>query len=423
MGTLFNGEILNIPFISVDYLTKSKNHLYFVSHAHSDHFQGLNSEVTIHCTRITAEFFHLKFNIPRSNLVALQGSQIINFGRKSLKVTVIDANHCYGSCMFYFEYLEHKILYTGDCRLDGEYLKLQRNFFSNLKVTEIYFDNTLAGRRFYELPTITESLISLTKFIKKQRKSTMFFIDYLYVGHEVLFEILFKKFNQKIHVDLEFMKMYQNIPCKLSNGFLSEVMTLNPLETKFHYCTSMRCARQFKIHKCAEGCPHENIVIRASVLTFRSSINFNERKFNQTLQLFEKELDSFQHNERKSCVVQIDSENSHNFNLLLSLHSSVLELDVFLRFFNLPSSKIYPIVKVSEYIQGPIKVNSHQHAYRFLTLETTLKSTTCNEVVQSTFPKIDNNQETLFEYIPSTFPEEDTKSDMLIEIKPAYFLK
>lgn len=88
----------------------SYNYVYFLSHMHSDHYQGLTNEWChgpIYCSEITKRVLLNKF--PRiKGVIGLEMNKLYEIylnEDKSLKVDVMlfDANHIIGSAMFLFE--------------------------------------------------------------------------------------------------------------------------------------------------------------------------------------------------------------------------------------------------------------------------------------------------------------------------------
>ena len=387
MGSKFKGFIADVPFIRVDYITKEMDYLYFVSHAHTDHLMGLNKEVKIHCTEPTGLYLQLKFDIPCNNIIILKQRQIINHKNKELCVELLDANHCNGSCMFLFKYNGVQVLYTGDCRLDGKYLSTNKTVFENMNLTHLYFDNTFSSARFYELPTIEESLHCLIRFIKKNPKTTHFYINFLFIGHEILFEMIYIHCRLKIHVDDSFLEMHRMIPCSLMDGYLADVMTTNAKETKFHFCPkSISCAKLFKPHNnCDLQCLHNNIIIKPCAMSFRSSITFDQGRYFQRLRQYQEDLVNFKYNPKKKCLVKHDK---HNYRLLLSLHSSTIEIDTFLRIINCPTPNMYTIVAFNAFVHSEKYEYIEQDAYHFMTME----STCSPDVILSSYPDIDNKE-------------------------------
>jgi len=98
---------------------------YFLSHFHADHYMGLDCHWnfgTIFCTSTTAGLVRQRLR-PKCNIVImdLDVEYPLNVGGQAVKVTLLDANHCPGSCCMLFSFPEvgRRVLHTGDFRFDA----------------------------------------------------------------------------------------------------------------------------------------------------------------------------------------------------------------------------------------------------------------------------------------------------------------
>lgn len=94
---------------------------FLLSHFHTDHLTGLHSgwcAGTIFCTPVTRALVLSQFDIDAHRVVGLQldKSTTISAAGVDLRVTVLDARHIVGSCMFHVASALGVILYTGDFR-------------------------------------------------------------------------------------------------------------------------------------------------------------------------------------------------------------------------------------------------------------------------------------------------------------------
>ena len=147
----------------------------------------------LYCSQITKEFVLKKFPLlPEKTIVAL----IPNEPRTihvydscdifKLRATAIPSNHCPGSLMFLFERLDaegevcKRILYTGDFRLDNSLLPLTslrslHDGFTPLDIDEIYLDTTFCSPQYLTFPTRQESEEKIWELCQKWiRKNGMF---------------------------------------------------------------------------------------------------------------------------------------------------------------------------------------------------------------------------------------------------------
>ncbi|KAM7270522.1 hypothetical protein ACFE04_029736 [Oxalis oulophora] len=150
--------------ISVD-KWREESRLYFLTHMHADHIQGLTSNWSkgpLFCSLITAKLFPSKFpNFDLSLLIVLDigswHSIPIPSSSLSLEVLAIDAHHCPGAVMFLFRGEFGCILYTGDFRweldsmraMDGRTLLIKA--LKGDAVDVVYLDNTYCNPS-YDFP-------------------------------------------------------------------------------------------------------------------------------------------------------------------------------------------------------------------------------------------------------------------------------
>jgi len=156
-----NGTLLQGLPIAVDYWRLPKSHekfkqyLYFLTHLHTDHTQGLTSTWTepIYTSELNAELVISMLKVNPSLVIPLEiGTTIMidlpsAYGTEEsqlISVTPIDANHIKGSVMFLFEGRFGKILHTGDFRLCDS--MLQNPTLKMISESEsldlLYVDNT-----------------------------------------------------------------------------------------------------------------------------------------------------------------------------------------------------------------------------------------------------------------------------------------
>ena len=119
----------------------------FLTHAHTDHVNGIQSfrrPRTLHCTKITAKMIVLKY--PQIHQCIQTCDVGSSFVIDDVKIHVLDANHTPGSAMFLFELKNgKKILHTGDCRADNNVVNSIRPFSP---VDHLYLDCTFALQPF-----------------------------------------------------------------------------------------------------------------------------------------------------------------------------------------------------------------------------------------------------------------------------------
>lgn len=146
--------------ISVDYFLKKSGSRYnFLTHAHSDHYRGLDKKWTrsVYCSPETAKLLphimgYTADSPPPAGLInPLEENVPHKFD--SFQVTLVNANHCPGAVMFVFEGSKIEeiaggaVLCTGDFRADKMFLESlkpgnQLHWMTEIKFGIIYLDNT-----------------------------------------------------------------------------------------------------------------------------------------------------------------------------------------------------------------------------------------------------------------------------------------
>lgn len=146
-----NGKVIPGTPIAVDFWKTREcpnARLFFLTHLHGDHIVGLSSswQHKIYCSEVTGKLLVERYDIDASLISPLETgcSHILYVDSdqiEQMSVTVINAHHCPGSVMFFFEGYFGKILYTGDIRFDSE-MKDDPLMGNLLHADTLYLDNT-----------------------------------------------------------------------------------------------------------------------------------------------------------------------------------------------------------------------------------------------------------------------------------------
>ncbi|KAK4846796.1 hypothetical protein QYF36_021984 [Acer negundo] len=156
---------MEIGLISVDRWTQGSQ-VYFLTHLHSDHTQGLTSTWSrglLFCSRLTAKLLPFKF--PGLNLSLLRVLEIDSWHSISLispssgekmavEVMAIDAHHCPGAIMLLFRGEFGCLLYTGDFRWETSSERAKAGRTTLIKALKddvvdiLYLDNTFCNPSF-----------------------------------------------------------------------------------------------------------------------------------------------------------------------------------------------------------------------------------------------------------------------------------
>ncbi|KAJ0422295.1 hypothetical protein BJY00DRAFT_300406 [Aspergillus carlsbadensis] len=254
----FDGIVQEFPFITIDYFRKNPKRpsplACFLSHAHSDHLQGLESfrAPFIYCSAATRELLlqiekyphRMNFNngilesrrLHYKHLSKLlrpiplnTPTEIDLTPRLSIRVTLLDANHCTGAVMFFIEGDGKAILYTGDIRAEPWWVdSLIRHpilipyTLGNKSLDKIYLDTTFANtsHAFHTFPSKAEGLAELLRKLEPYPEDTIFYFRAWTFGYEEVWRVLSAALKSKIHVDRYQIGLYRSVAssCKEGSG-------------------------------------------------------------------------------------------------------------------------------------------------------------------------------------------------------------
>ncbi|KAK4326663.1 hypothetical protein Pmani_002822 [Petrolisthes manimaculis] len=152
-----NGCVIQGTPIAVDFWKPTKApqvRLFFLTHLHADHTQGLTSSwrLPIYTSPTNAVLLKHKFKLS-GNIVReleVRESYLIPLdddGDHTITVTVLDANHVPGAVMFLFQGYFGNILYSGDMRWYPELVEdpVLREVVVSRQLDRLYLDNTFSA--------------------------------------------------------------------------------------------------------------------------------------------------------------------------------------------------------------------------------------------------------------------------------------
>lgn len=177
---------------------------HFLSHAHQDHMKGLTRTFpySIYCTLITSQLL----NITNVTFVLLELNQKLKL-QNNLYVTALEANHCDGSIMLFFEVENQRMLYTCDFRF------LHNSNYKNIKnIDKLYFDDTFYHMK--HLPSYADSFKDLLSTIFEIRKNDNFKNNSkIYINANILgIESILRLLSDTLHEGFQFSKSMKNTP-------------------------------------------------------------------------------------------------------------------------------------------------------------------------------------------------------------------
>ncbi|KAK6003357.1 hypothetical protein QM012_001202 [Aureobasidium pullulans] len=245
----FDGIVREFPYIiRIDNFTNYPDEppplACFLSHVHSDHLKGLESfkSTFIYCTAQTRELllrlekYPHRMNFARGILesrkqtyrrlknhikpIPLETPTEIELAPgQSIRVTLFDANHCLGSCMFLIEGNGKAILYTGDLRSEQWWVNtLVRNPVllpytkGTQRLDNIYLDTTFASSDAleYEMPSKAEGLTELIEKASQYPPETIFYLNTWTFGYEEAWVALSAALKTRVHLDDYRWRLYSS---------------------------------------------------------------------------------------------------------------------------------------------------------------------------------------------------------------------
>ncbi|ODQ63425.1 hypothetical protein NADFUDRAFT_53690 [Nadsonia fulvescens var. elongata DSM 6958] len=190
-----------------------------------------------------------------------------------IQVTLIDANHCIGSCMFLIEDHKKSILYTGDIRVDSNFLaSLSKQpvvlpYIVNKKLDTIYIDTTFSIRSepYTEIPPNIQGIIDIIQIIQLYPEETRFYLNTSTAGtnsdcisgYEDIWLYLASAYKAKVHVNLSQYLLFENLSSFNNKGSFpfssyftgrsntekvnQGCLTTQGSDAKFHSCKREEC--------------------------------------------------------------------------------------------------------------------------------------------------------------------------------------
>lgn len=237
---------------------------FFLSHFHKDHMRGIEDEC-----------FQMAFNNDQNNMLLYASPLTITFLKRNktidlkedkllpleigsphllkvhsenfeyICVTLLPAGHCPGSVMFLIEVNQHRILYTGDFRVQLEDVKNFKPLLTSTErypkhISSLYLDTTFASKKYYEFPGRKESSDNLIKVVEEwldkdpDNKICLWMPGY--VGIEYAIVEVAKYFKKSVHVHKKkYEELYSSIAAL--DNYVTPILTDN----RIHACSKNEC--------------------------------------------------------------------------------------------------------------------------------------------------------------------------------------
>ncbi|KAI5849762.1 hypothetical protein BZA05DRAFT_401479 [Tricharina praecox] len=279
----FKGVLAEFPDIRVDYFRPSSSPAdkpplaCFLSHIHSDHVQGLEGAYNapfIYCSVATKELLiRLQRKTHRLNLqrgvietshchyrektrllktIPLDTPTEVEVGPgRTVRVTLIDANHCVGAVIFLFEGDGKAILYTGDIRAEAWWVEyIARHpvllpYSTGVKRLDmIYLDTSCAAKGLDKFSSKREGVADLLRQLDRYPTDTIFHLNTWTFGYEEVWVTLASYFKSQIHLSPYHYKLFKSVQWAhgsylagftLGNSEQAGILTTNPA-VRIHSC-------------------------------------------------------------------------------------------------------------------------------------------------------------------------------------------
>lgn len=213
-----------------------KSSVYFLSHCHTDHMEGLDNltnlrlingnheAFTLYTSPVSAEILkRLRPGIAsKVKPLDIEVPTLIPVKEKFVCVTLIRAGHCPGSVMFLFEHEKKIILYTGDYRIHkNDFRKFNAFKYPSgalKRIDKIYLDTTFFFKCYPFFPSrqtcVKEVCNIIREWLEQSKNHSIQLSTSARYGYEDLLIEVSKELDMPIHVrdsDAEY-KFFRCIP-------------------------------------------------------------------------------------------------------------------------------------------------------------------------------------------------------------------
>eukprot|EP00917_Polyrhabdina_sp_WS-2016_P014392 GHVP01031486.1.p2 GENE.GHVP01031486.1~~GHVP01031486.1.p2 ORF type:complete len:406 (+),score=66.91 GHVP01031486.1:2394-3611(+) len=204
---------------------------FFLTHAHSDHCQGLDSSFSspVFCTRLTAQLLKIIFKEKAPDTFVCCEYNVPTKVEKSsafpaFEFEFINSNHSPGSCSIIFRTFEGVIVYAGDSRLSNslnQHMSERSRLYSPLGIKRLHFDPTFCDSHF-SFPTKEASLSALRQLLRSFDEKSPISLLFDWMGTEEL-----------VAVAVEFLHANEVIGVRSSDRLLQLKISLPSLSRRF----------------------------------------------------------------------------------------------------------------------------------------------------------------------------------------------
>ncbi|KAJ9646884.1 hypothetical protein H2204_000576 [Knufia peltigerae] len=300
----FNGIVREFPTIRIDYFRthpeRPPPEALFLSHVHSDHLLGLESVKMpfVYCSATTKQIllklekYPSRINFAKGILEARKlhyrhlktvlrtlplnaATQIQLNPKRTINVTLLDANHCPGAVMFLIEGDGKAILYTGDVRAEHWWVNsvvqnpLVLPYVCGLKIIDtIYLDTTFASHDepYKDFPTKAEGLKELLEKVSQCHPDTIFYFRAWTLGYENVWIALSNFLQSKVHVDKYQLRILRPVEDHDVNVYSEGAALTGSTIGNQQVSGCLTTDTQVRLHSCEPGLPcHAELSRRKNV--------------------------------------------------------------------------------------------------------------------------------------------------------------
>jgi len=205
---------------------------YFLSHFHSDHYQGLSKKFNygiIYCSPITARLVVQQLGVDPNYVVSLDLN--VTYDINGVRVSFIDANHCPGAVLILFELPNGRVyLHTGDFRACDT--MATHALLKNLRIDALYLDTTYCKPTYTFPPqnVVINHVITKVREALTKDPSTIILVGSYSIGKERVFMAIAEEFKMKICITKQ---KYEVVQC-LDFPNWKETFTTDFSESNLH---------------------------------------------------------------------------------------------------------------------------------------------------------------------------------------------
>ncbi len=196
--------------IHADRFTKAASAV-LLSHFHRDHLTGVGryaGRAPLVCSPLTARLLDKIEHVDLDGVITMMpGEQVtLKDGRRRVRISAVEANHCPGALMFLVEWAGSRALYTGDFRLNDAI----RSAASALRGVDLLYLDATYERPRYLFPPQQEAVERILSIMRRREKRRVYLAVYS-LGKNRIIEAAFQEFGLPFYTTKEKRRIYEAI--------------------------------------------------------------------------------------------------------------------------------------------------------------------------------------------------------------------